>query len=317
MRIISLFITVFGILLVFSSCHKSTNPVEPTGTGNSGKDTGSYGNATMKFNDSVKFTTTNNFFLYDSSDHTFRLQMIKDSTFGVVLVLNMPQLRTGTFAYPPDSGIMTINGYWQLRNTIIPYQDTVYITISKMDLVNNIFSAILFVHLGAPVGIVRKIDSLTITDAGFAIIPVSPHPSFSAKIGGIDYPGPSAAILTSYTAIGGGAMMTSEIGMQGQAGNSQLQLTFTPTKEVLGNYDLATSVTRLYYYKRIKDPNHFGTVDSVYHSWFAPGTLAITKYDKSRRIISGTFNGTIENDITHTQYQVTDGVFNNVALEIQ
>src|SRR5213075_121013 len=139
--------------------------------------TNSSGTGSMLIDGANHIVATNNFFLYDSSDHTLRLQFVGDSTpkpvFKVAIFVTVPVLQPGTYQCPLDSGQFFIDGPRGTSNNIIPpYSDTIHLTITKVDAALGRISANFFVHMHSQdtlVGI-HSVDSVMVVNAPFFII---------------------------------------------------------------------------------------------------------------------------------------------------
>ncbi len=302
---------IFGSSIVLSSCSDSSAPNTSDGK-NSTIDSGSYGDATISIHDSASFTVTDNFFCYDTTDHSFRLLMQKDSTFMMSVVFEHMDLKTGPHNSPPDTGWVDLYSLSSSYSALFPFSGSLEMNITKMDLATHTFSAIFSVHPSALFPTENSIDSIRITNGHFIIVPYGEKPVFSFEFDKNPFKDRQGVITGGNLTAGLSNIIQIQLGIPNQDGYRQLRLR-------LPYYILTPPYTIPYvdiaYYTRDYNPSHSNYYDSSFHSFPQIGSVTVASYDKHRRIISGKFNTEMVNDNARNTFELTNGIFTNIFLE--
>ena len=333
---ILLLVFSFGLVIILSGCGDSTTPTKP-GTQDTSQHHDSTGDTThiidsaftsitpgeavLWFNDTGKHTCNNNFILYDTVNKLLDIQLGFDNTSALIFYLEIPGLTPGLHTYPPESGAVRLSGsltpgWFQLLNGYSASMD-----IKAVDLSKKKISAVLNLYLKQPVAGVSRITRIAINEGNLVIVPDIKPEVFGCSIDGAawpTYPPGKIFIFTPRYFFGTPIQvsLSGEIGTSGFDGHETIGIYFDPTPGFTGTYFLTTEFqSRFEYSYQRRNPSSGALIDSTYSARDNdPLTLVITDFDKSKRMISGTFSGRIYNNVTSNPLTITNGKLENVIL---
>jgi hypothetical protein len=262
----------------------------------------SYGSAEVTLDHVTQYTATNTFFCYDSRDSTLRLQII-GSYYSFFFVLPIPGLHMGTIEYKNayNVGHISVMGLHGGSSGPITTTMTIKLLIYKLDLQTKQFSALLSAHFKDPFGGFDSISSIIIENAGLMIYPNGSKASVTATLNNE----PFSVTNDSHITATWNTFLTEDWQFSAREGSALpskvITIEIMPIAGHLGSYTLPGRGNISCY------------TDSTYSC--TEGTLVVTSYDSARHIASGTFSGTMKNDLSDTKLSITNGEFKNIFLE--
>ena len=306
--------------LIFSSCsHSVTNP--NSGSGNGGNNNGgstidsSYGSATMALDGTTHLTCTNNFFLYDSSNHRLHIQLRGAAPMFIDMSLEMDNLAVGTYNYPSDSANIdamftnTEEGFY-IPNSLFS-GNIIQLTVFHVDLAQHTLSAMLSIHFPDTALHVRSVDSLMLTNVGLAVVPNGHPASFRFTRAADTVPnGDPFSFVTIFRPTTQIIISSTQGDVRIGDTNRQFQLRFNPVPGLVGQYPFpASGIDLTYYWSAFNELNQ--QVDT---NWIQnDGTLNITSYDAGTRAISGNYIGKVQT-YEGDKVDSVSGTFENILL---